>query len=469
MTSAVEDVDTARTATAAAGTVLVAFEGEGEGSGTGPLSWGQQHIWHAIRATRSTMNMCAVRELEPGAAVEDFAEELRFYAGRFQAIRTLLRFTPGTELPEQVVVAAGQIPLSVVDAEAGQDPGRAAAVIAEAQRDAAFDYEHEFPIRLILVRSGGVLTHLVTTLSHFATDGPGAFAMYRDFVGRDPATGQAATPPPLQPLELALRQQESSGRRQSDSSLRFWEQHLRALPPRRPREFLQPTHARYRHLTLTSPALSLAVGVVARRTGAEASDVLLAAFGIALGQAGGGSPVAVQTLVGNRFRPGLARMVGNVSQTGLFVLDVADVTVDEAVMRAKKAAMQTYKHAYFDPRAWTELFARLEAERGEPFELCYYNDRPPEQRAATGAESGDEAVEPALRAALALTETEWVELGFFNERLMVTVDDDPGAVKVNVYADTGYVPPAEMEDLARRIETVTAAAAVRPQTRTGIG
>lgn len=446
--------------------VSVAFEGEG--SGVGPLGWGQQHIWHAIHATRTTMNMVAARELEPGATVAEFAEELRFYLSRFQAMRTLLRFPADSESPEQVVVSSGEAPLRIVEAGAGEDPGSVAAAIAAREEDAAFDYEREFPIRLTLVRHRGALTHLVTTLSHFATDALGAFAMFRDFVGRDPVTGAASGPAPSQPLALALKQQELSGQRQSEASLRFWEQHLRELPVGRAREFLRPARARYRQLSLSSPAMSLAVGVVARRTGAEASDVLLAAFGIALGQVGGGSPVAAQTLVSNRFRPGLGRMVGNVSQAGLFVLDVAGVTVDEAVLRARRAAMRTYKHAYFDPREWGAMFARLEAERGAPFEICYYNDRPAEHRASDGgAGTGDDAVE--ARAALALTETEWSELDYFNERLMVTVDDARGAVKVNVFADTGYVPPAEMEELARRMEAVLVAAARDGLVGTGVG
>ena len=316
------------------------------------------------------------------------------------------------------------------------------------------------------MRHRGALTHLVTTLSHFATDALGAFSMFRDFVGRDPVTGAAPGPAPSQPLDLALKQREVSGRRQSEASLRFWEQHLRELPGGADPGVPASRRARYRQLSLNSPAMSLAVGVVARRTGAEASDVLLAAFAIALAQVGGASPVAAQTLVSNRFRPGLGRMVGNVSQAGLFVLDVAGVTVDEAVLRTRRAAMRTYKHAYFDPREWGAMFARLESERGAPFEICYYNDRPAEHRASEGEAEHDGA---GLRAALALTETEWSELEYFNERLMVTVDDARGAVKVSVFADTGYVPPAEMEDLARRMEAVLVGAAGDGEAGTGVG
>jgi hypothetical protein len=97
----------------------------GEGSGEAELTWGQQHIWGAIRALGETMNMVAVRDLGPGARIEEFTEELAFYLGRFQSMRTLLRMVPDG-LPRQVVVASGEAPLEIVDV-----PARSGAADAE--------------------------------------------------------------------------------------------------------------------------------------------------------------------------------------------------------------------------------------------------------------------------------------------------------------------------------------------------
>ncbi len=128
--------------------------------------------------------------------------------------------------------------------------------------------------------------------------------------------------------------------------------------------------------------------------------------------------------------------------------------------------MRTYKHAYFDLQQWKDLLAKLASERGDDLELCYYNDRPGEHRAsALNSEPSREDIEAAL---LRTGDPQWTELPFFNERLMITVDDAPNAVTVTVLADCGFVPRAEMEALARRMEAVAVAAASEPETMTGV-
>jgi hypothetical protein len=454
-------------------TVTVSFEGEG--SGSAELNWGQQHIWGAIQSLGSTMNMGAVRELAPTARVEDFTVELRFYLSRFQAMRTLLRLRPGG-LPVQVVVASGEAPLGIVDMAPGDDAAAVAAALLAEQEDRPFDYESEFPIRMTLVRHRGVLTHLVTVLSHFATDGAGAFAMYDDFVHRDPVTGLASAPVRMQPLDLTAQQSTPAGRRQSDASLRYWEQQLAALAPRRPRAAGTSDASdgrRYWQLETRSVPMMLGATKIAHRLECDVSAVLLGLFAIALARVTGDQPSAAQMLVSNRFRPGLADIVGNVSQTGLFVVDVADTTVDEVVERARRAATRTYKHAYFDLAQWRELLAKAASARGEDGEdiaLCYYNDRPSQRRST--APGTEPSIDRIAAAASVATPAKWTELPFFNERLMVTVDnvaeDTQDAVTLLVLADTWYVPRTEMEEIARLMESLAVAAACDALTGTGV-
>lgn len=450
-------------------TIEVPFAGEG--SGSGGLNWGQQHIFGAIRNLGSSMNMCALRELEPTAAVEDLADELAFYLSRFQSMRTLLRFEPGRP-PTQVVHASGVAPLRIVDvAPEADDDALAvtlAALVAE-HEERSFDDEHEFPIRMVVVRRAGVPTHLLTVLSHFATDGAGAFAMYEDYLHRDPVTGLARGPAPTHPLDLTHQQATPAGRRQSDASLRYWERQLAALPPRRPTAAVPDTESRYRRATLRSVPLLLGATRIARRLDCDISAVLLGVFATALARLTGEQPSAAQMLVSNRFRPGMADIVGNVSQTGLFVVDVADATLDEVIERAQRAVTRTYKYAYFDLEQWKELLAKVERERGEELALCYYNDRPSQR---SGTAPGTEPSAAAVREAAAEgSEIEWSVLPFFNERLMVTIDDVPDsadAVAVLISADTWHVPRADMEKLARTMEELAVAAACDPETRTGL-
>ena len=448
------------TAIIATETVEVPFAGDGGGAASGALNWGQQHILGVIQLLGSAMNMCALRELKPTDTVEDFADELRFYLNRFQAMRTLLRFAPDRP-PTQVVHASGVVPLQIHDLPADADAATVAvtlaALVAEHEQR-PFDEEHEFPIRMVLLRRAGVLTHLLTVLNHFATDGAGAFAMYEDFLHRDPATGQARGPVPTHPLDLTTQQATPAGRRQSDASLRYWERQLAALPTRRPTAAVPEPGPRYRRATLRSVPLLLAATKIAHRLDCDLSAVLLGLFATALAGLTGEHPTAAQMLVSNRFRPGLADIVGNVSQSGLFVVDVRDATLDEAIERAQRAVTRTYKYAYFDLEQWKALLAETERTRGEELALCYYNDRP-SQRSATAP-----GPEPTIEAITAATppEIEWSELPFFNERLMVTIDNAPenaDAVTVLVSADTWRVSRADMETLARTMESLAVAVA----------
>jgi hypothetical protein len=395
-------------------------------------------------------------------------------------MRTWLRMVPGG-LPRQVVVDSGEAPLEIVDlpsapdgsdaadpASATAEAAEAAAAIAAHEEERGFDYTGEFPIRMTLVRQGGELRHLVTTLSHFATDAAGGFAMYRDFMEREVPGGRASVPPATQPLDMAEQQRSPSGKRQSEMSLRYWEERLRAIPARRFRAPVDHGGSRYWKLAMDSPAMFMAVRAIAGRVGTDISTALLAVYAVSLARVTGNNPIVAQMLVSNRFRPGLVDMVGNISQTGLFVVDVADATVDEVVRRTGRASTRTYKHAYFDLVLWRDLIARVTRERGEEIELgSYYNDRPSQYQAGDPGRLPTAAEIEAARGHTA--PPVWTELQHFNERLMVTIDDAPDTIALLVYADTHYVPKEEMAALAGEMEALAVAAAADPETPTGIG
>jgi hypothetical protein len=440
--------------------VMVPFAGEG--SGVDGLTWGQQHIWNAMHELGSPMNMCATRELPAGASVDEFVDELRFYVSRFQSMRTRLRLVPG-DWPRQVVVDSGELPLEIVDVPADGDPARVAAKLSAWYEDAEFDYERDFPIKMTLVRHGGALTHLVMTICHFATDAVGAMTMYQDYISRD-----GSAPEGMHPLELAAQQRTPSALRQSGASLRYWENLLRTIPQRRFPDPVVPDGGRYCQVRMDSPAMLLALRAIGQRLGVDVSTALLGVVAVGVSRVAGINPVVAQMVVSNRFRPGFAEIVSNVSQAGLFVVDVADITVDEAVTRSRQASMKAYKNAYFDFARWKELVAQVNRDRGGVVDLkCYYNDRPSQYRSegADTASARDE-IEAALPRTSALR---WSDLPYFNEHLMVTIDDAPGAIGLIVLADTAYVTRPRMAELARELEALAVAVADDPTTATGVG
>ena len=446
--------------------VMVRFAGEG--SGSAELSWGQQHIWNAMQELGSPMNMCATRELPPGAAVEQFAEELRFYLSRYQSLRTRLRLVPGG-WPLQIVSDAGEAPLEIIDVPPDRDAADLAAELTARYEEAEFDLERDFSIRMTLLRRDGVLTHLVMTISHFATDAAGALVMYGDYATRDPRTGAAVKPAAAHPLELVEQQRRPAALRRSEASLRYWEGLLRSIPMHRFPDPVDPGEGgRYCQVRLDSPAMLLALRAVGHRLGVDVSTALLGVVAVGIARVAGINPVVAQMVVSNRFRPGFADIVSNVAQAGLFVADVADITVDEAIVRSGRASINAYKYAYFDFARWKELVARVNRERGGVVDLkCYYNDRPSQYRSdgAESAPSRDE-IEAALPRSSALR---WSDLPFFNEHLMVTIDDTPGAIGLIVLADTAYFPRPRMEELARELESLAVTAAHEPATRTAVG
>jgi condensation domain-containing protein len=444
--------------------VMVPFRGQG--SGSAGLTWGQQHIWNAMQALGSPMNMCATRELSPGARIEEFTDELQFYVNRYQSLRTLLQLVPG-DWPRQIVVESGEIALDIADVPPDQDPARVAADLARWYEDAEFDVERDFPIKMTLLRRDGALTHLVMTISHFATDAVGAMAMYTAYIGRDQLP-HGAPPPGLQPLELVARQQLPAALRQSEASLRYWEGLLRTIPMRRFPDPVDPGIGRYCQVRMDSPAMLLALRSIGARLAVDVGTALLGVVAVGIARVAGINPVVAQMVVSNRFRPGFCDIVSNVAQAGLLVVDVADVTVDEAVTRARHASINAYKHAYFDFTRWKELVARVDRERGGEVDLkCYYNDRPSQYR-SEGADSppSREQIEAALPGTSALR---WSDLPYFNEHLMVTIDDVPGAIGLIVLADTAYVPRPRMQELALELESLAVEVAREPKTMTGVG
>jgi hypothetical protein len=224
---------------------------------------------------------------------------------------------------------------------------------------------------------------------------------------------------------------------------------------------------RYWQVEMDSPAMFLAVRVIASRVRLDVSTVLLGVYAVALARVTGNSPIVAQMLVSNRFRPGLADIVSNVSQTGLCVVDVAGVTVDEAIARTRRASMQTYKHAYFDLLQWKDQVARIVRDRGGDIGLgYYYNDRPSQYQAPViDAEPTPAEIEVAMPRT---SPPRWTQLPFFNERLMVTINDAPDAIALLVLGDTHFVSKNEMEAVAREMESVAVQAALDPATATNV-
>ncbi|MEV0130907.1 condensation domain-containing protein [Dactylosporangium sp. NPDC050688] len=447
--------------------ILVPFHGEG--SGVADLTWAQLGIWQTMRDTGLSMNIGGTVAMPPGTTVQSMETLLRYLVSRHQALRTRLRFDP--DATRQVVSAEGSLTLEVldVDEDADEAPEAAAEQLRLRYEQTPFAYEAEWPVRMGVVRHRGEVTHVVVLYCHVAVDGFGIDAIVRDMANLDPATGTTTAPVPgLTPLEMAAKQATPSGRRQSEKSLRYWEQLLRSIPAQRFGGSGDPRQPRYWEITRRSPAMHLAMQLVAHRTGAGVGYVVLAAYAVALARLTGRSPSVAQLVVSNRFRPGCAGSVSQLAQLAICAVDVAGATFDEVVGRAWTAATNAYMHGHFDPLALTAMLERVRADRGDVDFSIIVNDR----RTRDGAPPppADLATPQQLQDALPRSASWWNrKVDVLDAALNISVDAAPDAVDVSICADTRRLAPAEIEALVEEMERVAVEAAFDPAAPTRVG
>ncbi len=434
--------------TAPAGSTLISVAFAGEGAGEDDLSWGQREIWQALVEQKTWMPIGGAQPLPAGTTVQDMVERLRYLMSRYQSMRTRLRFEPdGT--PRQVVHAEGEATLEVVDAGSA-DPAQVAEAVKLRYERTDYDFAEDWPVRMAVILHDDVPSHLVVIMTHFVMDGRGALVMLEEG-----DRGETAPVNGMQALEQVQWQRSPAGQRQSAAALRYWETMLRAIPSRRYSGEGDPHEPRYWRGELTSAALPLAVQAVASRTQVDATQVMLAVYAVATARVCGVDPVATRLVSSNRFRPGLAEVVGPVSQTALWSVEVAGAPFDELLGRVQRAAMVAYKHGYYDRSRLEEITAAVALERGPEFDLnCFYNDR----RAPVQADP----VDPELaREALPRTVFEWtIRRHEVYPRLFLNVDDaSPDTVRLHIEIDTHHVPPSAAEALLRCMERVAVDAA----------
>ena len=453
-----ETVDPAMVDPAMIEAVPVTFAGEG--SGTDALSWGQSDIWRSMTRYESPMPLGGARPLAPGMSVDDVVAELRYLLNRYQSMRTRV-FLDGDGQPQQAVSDAGEITLEVVDVSDDGDPAAVAEATAQRYREQPFDYEHEWPVRMAVTRHRGALTHMAVIMCHLALDGFGAVVMMQEVAAREtsPVSG-------MQPLEQARWQRSPAGQRQSDAALRYAEGILRSMPKPWIGGSGDPRQPRHWEGEFDSTAMALALPQIAARTGTDTAPVLLVAYAIALQQLTGVNPVALNLVVSNRFRPGLATAVGPLSQPSLCLLDIADLPFDQALERATRATMTSYKYAYYDPTTMRELVVRVTRERGPGFDVDYFfNDR---RSAGMPAETDEWNRPGSAKEALSLSTFRWTaSKDTPSARLFVQADDLSGIVRLNIFADTQHISPANAEALLWQMEAILVDATIEGRDHRG--
>jgi hypothetical protein len=455
----------------------ITVEFHGEGAGTAELTWGQWAIWKTIQHTNRTMNMVPTMRLPDGTPLTELVEMLRFMVSRHPALRTRMRFVDGPSghrHPQQFTVAQGEVPLQIIDIDDEDDPDAALEELRLRYEFTWFDWENEFPVRMGLIRQAGALVHLAVGYHHVMVDGIGLLVLGRDTDNLDKQTWEATAPPPeLTPLEVARVQGSADGRRQGGRALQHWAAQLDRLNAWSPGEPASMQEPRYWELVARSPALEAGIRAVAARTRCRTADVLMAAYSVAVARVFGRNPSAAQIIVSNRFRPGFADLVSQISQSGICVIDSADATFDEVVERAQKAVTAASFNGYYNPLENDRLLDETAARLGRPLDISWFlNDR--RSMMSPEAEGGEAPTEAELMDALSRTRMFWDrKVPDFDGTLYLQVDSEPvltapsrevlrepgPAVYLEVWADTHHFAIGQVEAFVREMENVVVASA----------
>ncbi|MGW4462654.1 condensation domain-containing protein [Micromonospora sp. NPDC004704] len=449
---------------------LVHADFTGGRAGTAPVTWGQRSMWWTMddfRSRNSFLNLCRVVTVprRSPADVPHVAEVIGTLVARHESLRTRVRPVDG-EL-RQEAYASGRLPLLVVDADArrtddpdGPDDDGAglAAQVCDRLGHVPFDHTEEWPLRVALVVVGGRVRRIVLVLSHSTVDFHATETVLRD-LRLLLVRGRIDTPPGLQSIDVA-RREVGAQRGRSDRAISYWTKQFARLPEGG-FAAIGPAHTpRYRGLMMVSEAVDLASRMIAARHRVSTSTVLLAAT--AALTVGGDEALrcGLVSMANNRFQPGHDDAVAKLNQLALIAVDLADrPTFAGLLPRVGQAAMDGYRHAYYDPPAMRRAFAELGFDYLTMLgPYCLVNDiRLPGDPGAAGPDLD----ERALRATLTRTTLTWSEpANKFVWRCRLQMVDAPRAVGLVLTIDTCYLPPDRAVALLHDMEELLVRAAV---------
>jgi Condensation domain len=482
-------------------------------SGTAQATWGQHAIWDVVRtlgadAARYNVSVCA--PVVPGLPEALVVDSVRQLFDLHDSLRTRLLPTDANRL-DQVLDSSGSVSVVVLECAADEVAREADALLAQLS-GRPFDCAREWPLRVGLVETTGLVRYIVLSLSHTAVDARGLRRMGMNLTAI--AQGEAVATirqrvPALQPLDEAAFQASDRGQRQDATSRRYWAKKLTQGPrhlfrgggpvgdnkvpagrsadvatrddPARqrgdsaaqrgdpgggsagdgagPGERGGGAAAMFPNAVLDSPALAMAVEHVAAKRRVSSSSVLLAAASAMVSRLSGSPEALLQIVVNNRFLPGLANSVSTVAQEGLFHLTDADRDFPDLVRRANMVSLATYRGSYYDKRRLDEDIARLVDENGAVCDTsCFFNDA----RNVVPLQADGGAARVPLARALARTTLSWpVE---FEPRRNVTFAmdalDAPGSIALSMTADGSVIPRTDMARFLHGIEDLVVGEAV---------
>jgi hypothetical protein len=324
------------------------------GGGPRPLSLYQERVWRHCRDAadgRRFMTMMSFR-LKGPLDVPALERSLSELARRHEVLRTTFEVMDGE--PVAVVRPPEAVRVPVVEVS-GRDSTRAEMVrAAAAEAGRCFDPAREPPLRVTLLRRREDYHWLVLAVHHLVYDAT-VREVFFDELGVLYAAFRRGERSPLADLPLhysdfaVWQRRVLAGGPVYREQFAYWEQKLAGHPPPPEWSFRARGPGRLEDAMHRLPPLSreqlTRLKELARREGATAFMLLLAAFKVVLARHGGRDDVSVGSYVVNRNQPEMDGVIG--LRTNLVVLRTdlsGDPTFLEALRRVRETTLEAYAH-----------------------------------------------------------------------------------------------------------------------------
>jgi len=337
-------------------------------AGPAPLSFAQQRLWfhEQLEPGQPTYNVPIAVRLRGPLDIAALEASLRDIVQRHAILRATFAAVNGE--PAQVVTAARDVPLGVVEASALSADEVETQLVAEAR--VPFDLGQGPLWRARVLRLAEAEHILQLTFHHIVFDGWSLGVFFRELGALYAArvTGQAPALPelPIQYADFAVWQRAWLQGDALQRQLAYWQQRLSGPPPAlglptdRPRPPIQTHNGALHRFTLPA-ALYAEAQALAQKEGVSLFMLLLATFEALLYRYTGQEDFVIGAPIANRTRSEVEGLIGFFVNTLALRSDLSgNPTFRELLDRTRRGALEAYEH---QDLPFEQLVEALQPER----------------------------------------------------------------------------------------------------------
>jgi amino acid adenylation domain-containing protein len=373
-----------------------------------PLSFAQQRLWFLDRLSPGdpSYNIGVTVVIDGPLAPAALHRTVQAVIDRHEALRTTFGLVGGA--PVQIVAERLDVPLSVLDLEVAGDPGHPEVMRACYQLvELPFDLAAGPLVRVALLRLGPLQHVLGFVIHHIVSDGWSMNILVDDLVAF--SRSLAPAPLPVQYTDYADWQVERLRGERLEALIRVWRRHLAdlpaaiSLPTDRPRPPVKSAAGTEIIFDLP-PETDARLHAVAREEGVTAFMLLLTVYQVLLARWSGQETFAVGTVVANRSRRELERLIGFFANTLALRADLRQdpggtLTVRQLLARVRDATLESFAHQDVPfEKLVEELKPERDPSRSPIFQVSLSLQNTPPTQAAFG-ELGLRALKVPARSA----------------------------------------------------------------------